>query len=67
MARMKFVVAALLGALVALFVMQNIELVEIRFFIWSLETRRAFLVLGILCTGIVIGWLTKTPWPSNKR
>ncbi len=67
MARIKTVVAALLAALVALFVLQNIDLVEIRIFVWSLEIRRAFLVLGVLGIGILIGWLTKMPWPTDKR
>ena len=60
MARIKIVVAALLGALVAIFVLQNTELVTIEVLIWSLEIRRAFLVLGILGTGVVIGWLLKS-------
>ncbi|MBN2232373.1 MAG: LapA family protein [Deltaproteobacteria bacterium] len=55
--RVKLYAALALGALVSLFIMQNIEIVEVRFMFWHLMLSRAVLLLGTLAAGVVIGLL----------
>jgi uncharacterized integral membrane protein len=49
-------VLTLIG-LAVLFVVQNVAIVEIQFFIWSLAVSRAILIFFVLAAGIIVGWL----------
>jgi uncharacterized integral membrane protein len=53
----KLILVALVTALVVTFVMQNLAAVEIRFLFWTFALSRALLVLIVLATGILLGWL----------
>lgn len=43
-------------ALVVLFIIQNVVVVEIRFLFWSVAMSRALLMFLLLTVGIIIGW-----------
>lgn len=53
----KVALLAALAALTVLFVMQNLEAVEIRFLFWSASMSRALLVLIFFVVGALVGWL----------
>ena len=55
-----------LVALVVLFVIQNITVVEINFLFWSLQMSRALLIFFLLAIGIVIGWLLHSHFHKGK-
>jgi uncharacterized integral membrane protein len=44
--------------LVVIFIVQNAEVVDIRFLAWKLSMSRALIVFFVLAIGIVIGWIT---------
>ena len=54
---MKFILGILLGIVVALFIIQNTEVAEVRFLFWSVAMSRALLFFLLLVAGIAIGWL----------
>ncbi len=43
--------------LFAAFVVQNAEVVEVRFLFWSTEASRALVLLGTFIFGLISGWL----------
>lgn len=47
----------LLTALSVIFVLQNTEVVGIRFLFWTLSMSRVLLILLLLAVGVLIGWL----------
>jgi uncharacterized integral membrane protein len=54
---LRLVVTALLLALLAAFIAQNYETVEVRVLFWSTEMRLAWIVLLAALGGIIVGWL----------
>jgi len=57
---MKLFLGILLGSVMAVFIVQNTEVTEVRFLIWSLSMSRALMFLLILLFGVVLGWLWHT-------
>jgi uncharacterized integral membrane protein len=53
----KGIVLLVVGLLFALFVIQNAQVVEVRFLFWKTQAPRALILLGTLALGIVAGWL----------
>lgn len=51
----------LLSAIALLFIVQNMSMVEIRFFFWSFSLPLALFLPVMLIVGFVIGWLWHTP------
>ena len=47
---------ALIG-LAVIFVVQNVAVVEIQFFLWSISISRAILIFCVLAIGVIVGWL----------
>lgn len=43
--------------LVALFTLQNTEIVTIAFLFWHFSLSRALLIFLVLVTGVVVGWV----------
>ncbi len=56
----KLWVVLVLLALLGIFVLQNTRVVEVRFLFWRVEMSRALMLLGVLGTGLVVGWLLGT-------
>jgi len=52
-----FLILALM-ALGAVFIVQNTEIVEIRFFFWKLSVSRVLLLISTTAVGFIIGVLT---------
>ena len=53
-----FTILGLLG-LIVVFVVQNAEVLQVVFLIWTFEIRRAVLIFVVLVLGILIGWLLR--------
>lgn len=47
-----------IGLVFAIFVVQNAQVVEVRFLFWSAQASRALVLIGTLILGLVIGWLS---------
>ncbi len=55
---LKRILMLIIGVFFAIFVVQNTQVVEIRFLFWSMQVSRALVLLGTLILGIIIGWFT---------
>jgi uncharacterized integral membrane protein len=58
-------------AFVLIFVVQNTQVVEFRFLVWTISISRALMLFGTLAIGFVAGWLLTLPKgkkvPQDKR
>jgi uncharacterized integral membrane protein len=52
---------AILIVLVIIFVVQNTQVVEVKFLAWQVNMSRALMLFGTLAIGLVAGWLIKVP------
>ena len=64
---MKFVIGVIIGIIVIVFMVQNVEKVDIQFFAWSVTVSRAIMILIVLAVGIVLGWVIKSLGYRKKR
>lgn len=44
--------------LFALFIIQNAQVVEVRFLFWKAQASRSLVLLGTFILGLIAGWLT---------
>ena len=54
---LKLIIILSLIALGAIFVVQNVDVVELQFLFWTMSMSRALMFVFLLLIGIVIGWL----------
>ena len=54
---LKLITILSLIALGAIFIVQNAEVVELRFLFWTMSMSRALMFVFLMLIGIVIGWL----------
>ena len=52
---------------VLIFVVQNTQVVEFRFLVWTLSLSRALILFGALAIGVVAGWLLRVPKQKNEQ
>lgn len=57
--KIKWAIAAVFGILVIVFIVQNTEVVEVRFFVWDVAMSRSILVIGLLLIGFMMGRITR--------
>ena len=55
------VIFAILILLVFIFVLQNTEVVEVKFWSWQINMSRALMMLCTFAVGLIAGWLLKIP------
>ncbi len=55
--RVRLVIILLLLGLLSLFSVQNVAPVELKFLVWSFESRRIIVIGTSLVIGLAIGWL----------
>lgn len=48
-------------ALVLIFVVQNTQVVEFKFLVWTMSLSRALMLFGALAAGVIAGWILKSP------
>ncbi len=63
----RLVVAILLGILVLVLVLQNTEVVSVRFFLWDFSMSRVVLVLLTTLIGFVCGYLVARVLAARDR
>lgn len=56
----KLTIAFFLIASLAVFILQNRQMLELRFLFWTFEARRAFMLFVVFGSGLVIGWILAT-------
>jgi putative membrane protein len=54
----KRIVFMVLGLMFATFIVQNAEVVQVRFLFWSAQASRAIIILGTFVLGIIVGWIS---------
>jgi len=57
----KTIVFVILAVLILLFVIQNTQVVETRFLVWTISMSRSLLLLGTFIMGVIAGWLLRRP------
>lgn len=62
----KIVFLVLIG-LFLVFVVQNIQVVEVRFLTWKVSMSRALMLLGTLAIGLIGGWLLGFPTHRKNK
>jgi len=55
--RVRFVIIMFLLGFLGLFSVQNVAPVELKFLVWSFESRRIIVIGTSLAIGLAIGWL----------
>jgi uncharacterized integral membrane protein len=53
-------------AFVLIFVVQNTQVVEVRFLVWTISMSRALMLFGTLAIGFMAGWLLTSPKGKKK-
>jgi len=53
---LKFIVGIVFGALAIVFILQNVQMVEVTFLAWSISMSRSILFFIMLLIGFVLGW-----------
>ena len=52
---------------VLIFVVQNTQVVEFRFLVWTISMSRALMLFGALAIGVAAGWLLKVPKGNSQQ
>jgi uncharacterized integral membrane protein len=60
------ILTVLLVVLSAMFVLQNTQVVEIRFLFWTLSMSRVLMIPLLLAIGMLVGWLLHSLFASRK-
>jgi putative membrane protein len=56
----KLILILVLAGLSVMFIIQNVNVVEIRFLFWSIQMSRALLMFFLFAIGIIIGWFLQS-------
>lgn len=56
----KMTIAIIFLVLMGIFVLQNMEVVQVDFLLWSLEASRIIIYLTVFLIGASVGWLGKS-------
>ncbi len=62
----KLIVILILTCLAVIFIIQNVEIVEIRFLFWSIKLSRSLLMFFLVAAGIIIGWFLNSFFRHRK-
>jgi uncharacterized integral membrane protein len=62
----KLIIILILACLAVLFIIQNVEIVEIRFLVWSVQLSRSLLMFFLVAAGIIIGWFLNSFFKHRK-
>jgi uncharacterized integral membrane protein len=56
----KFILGVIIGIIVIVFLVQNVEIVEIKFIAWSFSISRALMILIVFIAGSGFGYVIKS-------
>ncbi len=54
---LKLILVLVLMGLAAIFIIQNVTVVDVRFLFWNVSMSRALLIFFLLIIGIALGWV----------
>ena len=57
--QIRYVVVLLLGAVLMLFTIQNMARVDLKFLLWTFESRRIVVIALSFAIGFAIGWVVR--------
>lgn len=57
---LKLIIAIFSLVFIGIFVLQNMDVVQVDFLIWSLEASRVIIYLTIFLIGTLVGWLGRS-------
>ena len=57
--RPRLILTIILLALVFVFAVQNIEIVEVEFLMWGFSLPRSLLIFSVLAIGVIVGWFLR--------
>jgi uncharacterized integral membrane protein len=63
----KLIVGIIIGVLVIVFMVQNVETVDIQFLTWTAHLSRALMILIVFVVGIGIGWVIRSIGYRKKK
>ncbi len=61
----KYVALLVIVLLFAIFIVQNVQVVEVRFLFWKAQASESLVLLGTLLLGLIAGWLYR--WAREKH
>ena len=64
---MKRLVLLIVAVPVLLFILQNIQVTELRFLVWRIAMPHALLLIFVLAAGILIGWVLRALHADAKH
>jgi uncharacterized integral membrane protein len=67
MTHLRLLIGVILLILVAIFTLQNTEVVSINFLIWRFSMSRVLMIFMLLAAGILIGWLLHSLTRHGKK
>jgi len=57
--KFKIILSLVAAALVIIFIVQNVAVVDIRFLFWKLSMSRSLMMFFLVIVGVVIGWFLR--------
>lgn len=63
---MKRLVLLIVSVPVLLFIVQNIQVAELRFLLWRIAMPQALLIIFIFASGVLIGWMLRAFFADPK-
>lgn len=64
---LKLAIALIVAGLLVIFMIQNYQVVELRFLFWELEMSRAILFFAVFAAGMLSGWLISSVGARRHR
>ena len=64
---LKLILAYAIGILALIFVIQNLETVQVNFLLWTVQMPRALMLLLVFLAGAATAWLVATLKRSDRR
>jgi uncharacterized integral membrane protein len=62
----KMILILILACLAVIFIIQNVEILEIRFLLWSIQMSQSLLMFFLVAAGVIIGWFLNSFYKKSK-
>ena len=62
----RLIIAGILLAVVLVFALQNVAIVEVQFLFWGIQLPRSLLIFLVLVIGIIAGWFLKGAFRKSR-
>jgi len=63
----KFIIGIIIGIIVIVFMVQNVETVDVSFFAWSVSIPRALMILIVFVVGLGLGYIVRSIGYRKKK